>query len=72
MLGIVLENSDETRRLCGDPAMEEDRHIASIVFTDALPADTDLVVKTLEESEYLEVERIGANYADVSVEEVGQ
>lgn len=45
--------------------MEEDRHIASIVFTDALPADADLVVETLEESEYLEVERVGANYADV-------
>lgn len=48
-------------------AGHERRHVASIVLTHALPEDTDLIIETLEQSEFLEVERVGTHYADVTV-----
>lgn len=45
--------------------MQDERHVASIVLTHALPADADLIVETLEESEFIRVDRVGSHYANV-------
>lgn len=45
------------------------RHVASLVATFAEPKDMDLLIQTLEESEFIRVRRINAHYADIIVDE---
>ena len=49
----------------------EDRHVAALVFTDAMPAEVDLVLETLETSDFIRVDREGPHFADVIIEEGG-
>jgi hypothetical protein len=49
--------------------MSESRHVASIVLTCAEPAETDLIIQTLRNSDVLTVERAGSHYVDVEVVE---
>ena len=47
--------------------MSEERHVASLVATHGLPEDMDLVIQTLEQSEFIRIHRVNGNYADITV-----
>lgn len=67
----IAEYGDDRDRSRTAYVSDEDRHVAGIVFTHSLPEDVDLVLQTLETSEFIRVDQTGANYADVVVKGEG-
>jgi len=50
--------------------MTESRHVASLVRTEGRDADMDLLIETLEEREFVRVERVDDQYADIVIDEL--
>ncbi len=64
----IAEYGDDSGRSQTAYGGDEDRHVAGLVFTHALPEDVDLVLQTLGTSEFIRVDQGGANYADIVIE----
>ncbi|WP_433624039.1 hypothetical protein [Halomicrococcus sp. NG-SE-24] len=65
---VNVRNLDRDERNLDSSECSDDTHrVASIVLTGAEPAEADLILETLDTSEFLEVDRTGSHYMDVRV-----